>query len=64
MHESENDSFKQPDIDEQDQDEIDYEAAADIGQEAEGEHDANPVQHMARPERARQPPAWLRDYET
>ena len=63
IQESENDSTEQSDLDEQDQGEIDHEVA-DIGQDDEGAHGANPEPHIARPERARQPPAWLRDYET
>ncbi|CAB4040958.1 Hypothetical predicted protein [Paramuricea clavata] len=62
MHEEENDTNEQFDNDEHEEDENYNEV--DIEQDNEGANDVNIEPPMARPERERQPAAWLRDYET
>jgi hypothetical protein len=62
IYETENDTNEQSDQDEHEEDE-DYNEG-DIEQDNEGANDVNVEPPMARPERERQPPAWLRDYET
>ena len=62
IYETENDTNEQSDQDEHEEDE-DYNEG-DIEQDNEGANDVNVELPMARPERERQPPAWLRDYET
>jgi hypothetical protein len=62
IHEAENDTNEQLDHDEQEEND-DYNEV-DIVRDNEGANDVNVETPMARPERERQPPAWLRDYET
>ncbi|CAB3988504.1 Hypothetical predicted protein [Paramuricea clavata] len=58
----EKDTNEQLDHDEHEEDE-DYNEV-DIEHDNEEANDVNVEPPMARPERERQPPAWLRDYET
>jgi hypothetical protein len=62
IYEAENDTNEQSDQHEHEEDEEYNEG--DIEQDNEGANDVNVEPPMARPERERQPPAWLRDYET